>query len=86
MCAPFSNKLMAFQQTTNPGTTSLPEVVYSIGYPGQVSGLSQNWNRYYDSRTGRYTQPDPLAWQEVGIGFLMPTSACKKTPARLARR
>ena len=39
-------------------------VEQNLRFPGQYflleSGLSYNWHRFYDSSTGRYTQPDPL--------------------------
>ncbi len=48
----------------NPGTTSIAEVTNNLRYPGQYadkeSGLHYNYFRSYDSRTGRYSQPDPI--------------------------
>jgi RHS repeat-associated protein len=51
---------------THPSTgrTHLEAVTFNLRYPGQVAdgetGLSYNYFRSYDSRTGRYTQSDPI--------------------------
>ena len=58
----------------NPGTTSIAEVTNNLRYPGQYadkeSGLHYNYFRSYDSRTGRYSQPDPIGldggWNRFG--------------------
>jgi RHS repeat-associated protein len=38
----------------------------NLRFPGQYfqieTGLAYNWNRHYDTTTGRYTQPDPLGF------------------------
>ena len=53
-------------ETTNPntGATSTPEVTFNLRYPGQYfdkeTKLHYNYYRSYDSRTGRYTQGDPI--------------------------
>ncbi|MFY3384384.1 RHS repeat-associated core domain-containing protein [Paracidovorax sp. MALMAid1276] len=53
-------------ETTNPstGSTAVPQVNYNLRYPGQYfdkeSNLHYNYFRSYDSRTGRYTQGDPI--------------------------
>jgi RHS repeat-associated protein len=46
---------------------------YSLRYPGQVddgNGLFYNFNRFYDARSGRYTQADPIGldggWNRFG--------------------
>ena len=62
--------------TTSPslGTTTVAEVTFNLRYPGQYfdkeSGLSYNYFRSYDSRTGRYTQADPIdlagGWNKFG--------------------
>ncbi|KQO27227.1 RHS repeat-associated core domain-containing protein [Acidovorax sp. Leaf78] len=52
--------------TTNPttGSTAVPLVQYNLRYPGQYfdeeSGLHYNHFRSYDSKSGRYTQADPI--------------------------
>ena len=53
-------------ETTTPttGATSIPEVTFNLRYPGQYfdseTKLHYNNFRSYDSRTGRYTQGDPI--------------------------
>jgi RHS repeat-associated protein len=53
-------------ETTTPttGSTSIPEVTFNLRYPGQYfdseTKLHYNHFRTYDSRTGRYTQADPI--------------------------
>jgi RHS repeat-associated protein len=50
--------------TPNAGTTTMADVVFNLRYPGQYfdkeSNLHYNYFRSYDSRTGRYSQSDPI--------------------------
>jgi RHS repeat-associated protein len=43
----------------------------NLRFPGQYflieSGLAYNWHRHYDSSTGRYTQPDPVADRDLTL-------------------
>jgi RHS repeat-associated protein len=58
------NRFANLDTTPNPGTTNISEVKFNLRYPGQYadeeSGLFYNYFRSYDSRTGRYSQPDPI--------------------------
>lgn len=58
------NRFANLEATPNPGTTNLSEVKFNLRYPGQYadeeSGLNYNYFRSYDSRTGRYSQSDPI--------------------------
>lgn len=58
---PFGNSAPA----TNP--LGFGEYVLNLRMPGQYhdaeTGLSDNWNRTYDSSIGRYTQSDPIGLQ-----------------------
>lgn len=65
------------------GSTSAADVVFNLRYPGQYadveSGLFYNYFRSYDSRTGRYSQPDPIGldggWSRFGYVGGNPLSA-----------
>jgi RHS repeat-associated protein len=66
---------------------------YSLRYPGQVddgNGLFYNFNRFYDARSGRYTQADPIGleggWNRFGyvggdpLGFVDPHGHSRRSP------
>ncbi|SFQ34783.1 RHS repeat-associated core domain-containing protein [Variovorax sp. 770b2] len=69
-----TNRFANLEATPNPGTTSISEVKFNLRYPGQYadeeSGLFYNYFRSYDTRTGRYSQPDPIGlnggWNRFG--------------------
>jgi RHS repeat-associated protein len=74
------NRFANLETTPNPGSTNLSEVKFNLRYPGQYadeeSGLFYNYFRSYDSRTGRYSQPDPIGldggWSRFGYAYQNP--------------
>ncbi|WP_185738431.1 RHS repeat-associated core domain-containing protein [Variovorax beijingensis] len=74
------NRFANLDITPNPGTTNISEVKFNLRYPGQYadeeSGLFYNYFRSYDSRTGRYSQPDPIGldggWNRYGYANTNP--------------
>jgi RHS repeat-associated protein len=85
------NRFANTETISNPGTTNIAEVKFNLRYPGQYadeeSGLSYNYFRSYDSRTGRYSQPDPIGleggWNRFGyvdanpLGYADPEGLAK---------
>jgi RHS repeat-associated protein len=69
-----SNRFADPATTPNAGTTTVADVTFNLRYPGQYfdkeSGLNYNYFRSYDSKTGRYTQSDPIdlagGWNKFG--------------------
>jgi RHS repeat-associated protein len=76
------NRFANTETTPNPGTTNIAEVKFNLRYPGQYadeeSGLSYNYFRSYDARTGRYSQADPIGldggWNRFGYASSNPMS------------
>ncbi len=73
--------LKATPKTPMAGTTQSimlkktpPEQHLTMRFPGQMrdgeSGTNQNWNREYDSKSGRYRQFDPIGLRGGPNGFI----------------
>ena len=68
--------------TPNAGSTTIADVTFNLRYPGQYfdkeSNLNYNYFRSYDSRTGRYSQSDPIGlqggWNRFGYANQNPLS------------
>ena len=58
------NRYVDPASTPNAGSTTIADVTFNLRYPGQYfdkeSNLHYNYFRSYDSRTGRYSQSDPI--------------------------
>jgi RHS repeat-associated protein len=59
-----ANRFVDPDVTPGMGTGAVSDVSFNLRYPGQYadaeSGLYDNYFRSYDSKTGRYSQPDPI--------------------------
>ena len=57
-------KLTAYEPSSPSGSTSTPDSIMNLRYPGQYfdseTGLSYNYFRSYQATQGRYTQSDPI--------------------------
>jgi RHS repeat-associated protein len=68
------NRFVDLTTSASLGSTNVADVAFNLRYPGQYfdkeSGLSYNYFRSYDSRSGRYTQADPIGldggWNKFG--------------------
>jgi RHS repeat-associated protein len=68
------NRFVDPAATPGMGSGTVADVTYNLRYPGQYadseSGLHYNYFRSYDTRVGRYTQPDPIGldggWNRFG--------------------